>query len=295
MFDTRTNLTRDFSEYDRMDTEALEQLLRQSLLLPSDETDADALLYISELLVARDGQTEESKQAAVQTAFQSFNRNYRPRAVGSGDHPVPEKNNGLTSSDHPAAPRRRFSALRVLAAAAILVLVFALGSATSLATGFDFFGAVATWTDSIFILSPDGDYDPIHYPDTLRPLVYKLQEYDVSLDMLPRSIPDGYEFVRMEVGDLSSFTDIVTMLSDGENNLMLQYHIVYTQDHVVYHEKNSGDPETLVLNGIEFYLFYNSERLNAVWAQDNVEATITMTGSREDMIEILKTIGGSQS
>lgn len=295
MFNTRTNSIRDFSEYDGMNTAALKQLLQHSILLPPEETDADALLYISELLVARDGQTEEAKQAAVQTAFQSFNRNYRPRAVDFADRSEPEKHNGATSSDHSTAPRRRFSAFRVLAAAAILVLVFAIGSATSLATGFDFFGAVATWTDSIFLLSPDGDYDPIHYPDTLRPLVYTLQEYDVSLDMLPRSIPDGYEFVRMEVGDLSSSTDIVTMLSDGENDLMLQYHIVYQQDHVVYHEKNSGDPETLVLNGIEFYLFYNSDRLNAVWAQDNVEATIILTGSREDMIEILKTIGGSQS
>ena len=68
---------RDYSCYDKMSTEELEEILHLDFLASEDgDSDLDAILYISDLLAQR------TQLSDTEAAWEQFQREYRPYADG---------------------------------------------------------------------------------------------------------------------------------------------------------------------------------------------------------------------
>ena len=69
----------DYSKFDTMSNETLEEILRMDALLLEGETpDPDAILYIMEELAQRERRNKSEHAPDVEAAWRSFNLHYRP-------------------------------------------------------------------------------------------------------------------------------------------------------------------------------------------------------------------------
>ena len=73
---TSNSSTRDFSHFDKLSTEELQEIIRQDSFLDDDSSDIDAILYITDLLIKRSDSSNNSKD--VEAAWKSFKENYYP-------------------------------------------------------------------------------------------------------------------------------------------------------------------------------------------------------------------------
>ena len=72
------NLNRDFSKYEAMSTEELEEILRLDAEAPEGaQSDTELILYILEVLASRRN-TKNSTGNTAQEAWESFQQNYMP-------------------------------------------------------------------------------------------------------------------------------------------------------------------------------------------------------------------------
>lgn len=123
--------TRDFSHFDKLSTEELQEILRQDSLLDDDSSDIDTILYITDLLAKRSDSSNNSKD--VEAAWKSFKENYYPYISDSEP---------LYSFDSPedkvvkAKPRRPRRVMKTLSVAAVLAVVIISGSVTASAFGY---------------------------------------------------------------------------------------------------------------------------------------------------------------
>ena len=73
------NKHRDYSIFDNMSTETLEDILRADSQLPNGEnSDVDAILYIMEVIAKREREAPTGRFTNVQDAWVSFDENYLP-------------------------------------------------------------------------------------------------------------------------------------------------------------------------------------------------------------------------
>lgn len=78
MSESKEHFNRDFSKFDEMSTEELNEILRQDSQLPDGEdSDTDAILYIMGVIAKRNQELPSSDFGDVNHAWSSFNKNYR--------------------------------------------------------------------------------------------------------------------------------------------------------------------------------------------------------------------------
>lgn len=78
MSESKEHFYRDFSKFDKMSTEELNEILRQDSQLPDGEdSDTDAILYIMGVIAKRNQELPSSDFGDVNHAWSSFNKNYR--------------------------------------------------------------------------------------------------------------------------------------------------------------------------------------------------------------------------
>ena len=78
MSESKEHFYRDFSKFDEMSTEELNEILRQDSQLPDGEdSDTDAILYIMGVIAKRNQERPSSDFGDVNHAWSSFNKNYR--------------------------------------------------------------------------------------------------------------------------------------------------------------------------------------------------------------------------
>ena len=89
---------RDFSKFDSMTTEALQQILRLDAMKPEgEESDTEELLYIMEVLADRRRNDSTYTGKTAQQAFEDFQKYYMPE-VSDDDtaNATPAKQNKLS-------------------------------------------------------------------------------------------------------------------------------------------------------------------------------------------------------
>lgn len=294
MFESESSKRRDFSKFDSMSTEMLQDILRQDFLLPEEESDTDAILYITEVLAKRENQSKND--ADVEAAWNSFNENYRFNTDSIYDTDTPETdsdNRNSTSSKLPTKPRR-LSAFRILSVASILVLVIILGTITSYAMGYNLFGAVVSWTEEIFGFSFSDSESSIkmaEYPEALSELFDAFIDYQIPTTILPQYLPDGYNDSETLIMEALNYTDFYTRLSNGTSDIILHYRLHDVAGYTSETEKSASPPEIYYSNGNQYYIMTNVGRYLAIWTNENVECCINQVESREELKRILDSIG----
>ena len=271
------NLNRDFSKYEAMSTEELEEILRLDAEAPEGaQSDTELVLYILEVLASRRNNTNITGNTA-QEAWESFQQNYMPEE--------PQK---------PVGTKKPVLWMRKLAAAAAVValLIFIPISARAL-TLEEMLDIFARWAKETFSFV-SGESTEVSEPspedkdqfETLQELLL-LSNRDASI--VPTWIPEGFALDKIEK-DSSPLREIYTVLYlDISKELRIQISTYLSED--IRNLEIENDPvEIYTHNGIDYYIFENEDQLRAVWFVDSYECYISGDVSIDELKMMIDSI-----
>jgi hypothetical protein len=256
---------RDFSKYDEMTTEELEEILRlDAEMIDGQESDTEILLYVMEVLTQRKKQAGQTGNTA-QEAYETFTQHYLPEIMNTDNtDPVPAKRN------KPANRTHRW--IRAMAATAAVLVILIAGSVTAKAFGVDVWKAVIQWTQETFHFGEWGTSDT----DNNLPyasLQEALEKGNTPAWMVPTWIPEGFNLVDITVEQTPNKKRYAAIYKNREQTLRITVQD-YLDEIPVYVEQSDGLVEEYEVSGITYYLFENNKQVHAVWIVDSYECCI---------------------
>lgn len=256
------NLNRDFSKYEAMSTEELEEILRLDAEAPEGaQSDTELILYILEVLASRRNHTNITGNTA-QEAWESFQQNYMPEE--------PHKSLGTKK---PVLWMRRLAA----AAAVVALLIFIPISARALSLE-EMWDIFARWAKETFSFV-SGESTEVSAPspedqDEYNSLQELLIEGNRDSSIVPTWIPEGFILDKIEK-DSSPMREIYTVrYINGDKKIRIQVTSYLSAD-IINHEVESDPVEIYINNGIDYYFIKNEDQLRAVWLIDSYECLIS--------------------
>ena len=275
------NKRAEFSHYDSMTTEELQEILRKHANGElQTEPDTDELYYIMEVLARR--REEEDPQAfrSDEEALADFRKNYMPK----------EK-----SAVRPKAIRFPSRILGTVAAVLALVLILAAGSAvTAEAFHIDIWGKLANWTKEIFQFTDMRDGTSATNPEKennleLKSLQDALVQYSKTEKLVPTWMPEGYKSKDLNVMNSPRTFNIYAIYENNESELIIKIRqTIGVQAPQV--EKNDDFLELYVVDGVEYYIFSNTETLQAAWSIGEFECLMIGKITLEEMKMMIDSI-----
>lgn len=271
------NLNRDFSKYEAMSTEELEEILRLDAEAPEGaQSDTELVLYILEVLASRRKTTNITGNTA-QEAWESFQQNYMPEE--------PQK---------PVGTKKPVLWMRKLAAAAAVValLIFIPISARAL-TLEEMWDIFARWAKETFSFV-SGESAEVSEPspeddDAYSSLQEMLLEENCDPSIVPTWIPDGFVLEKIEK-DSSPILEIYTVLYlDRDRELRIQISTYLSED-IRNHEVENDSVEIYTHNGIDYYFLKNVDQHRVFWMVDSYECDISGDVSIDELKKMIDSI-----
>jgi len=270
-----------YSRYDSMSTEELQEILRKHTHGELEtEPDTQDLFEIMEVLSKR--REKENPQAfrSDEEAFAEFKQYYMPK----------EKN----ASAQPKKFRAPARLLRTVAAVLAVVLILTVGmTVTAKAFRFDFWGKIASWTKEIFHFSDVSGPD-VTEPEKNNSIEYDklrkaLKDHGIEEGIVPSWLPDGYKHKDITV----KFSPKVKSIQAAYENNNVELIIIIRQTigvpaHQV--EKTEDLLEIYTSDGINYYIFSNTDTLQVVWSIGEFECKIVGEITVEEMKEMINSI-----
>ena len=272
------NLSRDFSKYETMETEELEEILRLDAETPEGvETDTELVLFILEVLVRRKS-TKNITGNTAQKSWESFIQNYMPN-----------------ESRKSVAAHKSVSWLRrLVAAAAVVALLIVIPITTKALTLEEVWNIFARWAKETFSFVSGDD------TDVSEPVVDDGLEYSSMQDMLKKSdcdysivptwIPDGFVLESIKRDITPAQETYYAQYIKGEQVLFI-YVQNYLEADFLKIETNQDYSEIYSVDGQDYYLFNNNKQKQAFWIVGSYECTISGNLSIEEiklMIDSIK-------
>lgn len=238
MSEQKKQAVRDYSAFDRMSTEMLEEILRKDFESP--ESDVDMILYITEVIAKRRKQNHPKEYPDVEQAWISFNQNYHNDDSALLDEPEDEEESGNASGMKvvPVRKKRRF--MRRIAGVAAAVFVIICGcSITANAAGYNLWDIIIQWTSQTFGFSEckTGGTLENNQLETYTSLQAALDDYNITEDVAPTWVPEDYLLSSVEVTDYSSNVMIGANYNNGEKRIVVSIKHVMNRDYSSF-EKN---------------------------------------------------------
>lgn len=256
----------DFSKYDTMETEALEEILRLDAEAPEgQEPDTELLLYVMGVLADRKRNSDNPGKTA-QEAWNSFQRHYLPRGE--------EESNSQETESEKYTPWLR----RLIAAAAVVTLIFLIPLTASALGWEDIWPAVAKWAKETFsfvsrenteVSAPSPEYDGEY---TSLQDVLNANNRDSS--MVPIWIPDGYilESVKKNVTPLRE--NYIAHYVNGDKELRIRVQTYISTD-IRNVEVEEEITEVYTVSETKYYIFENLNQVQVIWFKNSCECTIS--------------------
>lgn len=274
---------RDFSRYEAMETEELEEILRLDAEAPEErESDTELLLYIMEVLANRNKNNVTGKTA--QEAWGSFQQNYLPQEEECVEY---IQNRGSTRK---AAPWLR----RAIAAAAVIVVLICI-PVTARAFGWEkLWNVFATWAkDTVSFVGSEETHigEPVVADDleytSLRDM---LERNNRPSDMVPTWIPEG--FVLESIEKVVSPRDEIynAFYLNDERQLTIRVRS-YLQEAPEKAEINEDLLEIYEVSGVQYYIFSNMGQMRAVWIVSSYQCNISGDLSLDEIKQMIDSIG----
>ena len=264
------NLNRDFSKYEAMETEELEEILRLDAETPEGvETDTELVLFILEVLAKRKNTTNLTGNTA-QKAWESFEQNY-----------MPEKSRKSATTNRTTPWLRRLTA-----AAAVIALLIVIPISTKALTLEEVWNIFARWAKETFSFV-SGDHT-----DVSEPVVDDGLEYSSMQDMLkkcmrdysmvPTWIPDGFilEIIKRDITPAQEVYVAKYLNEERELFIRVQNYLGEDFQKVEIEEDYS---EIYPSAGVDYYLFENVDQCSAFWVIGTYECIISGDLSIEEL------------
>ena len=271
----------EFSHYDSMTTEELQEILRKHANGElQTEPDTDELYYIMEVLTRR--REEENPQAfrSDEEALADFRKNYMPK----------EKQESRTKVIR--FPNRL---LKTVAAVLVAVLILAVGtSITAEAFQIDIWGKFASWTKEIFQFTDTPQGTTVANPEQennveLASLQAALDQHKITEKIVPAWMPEGYKYKDLKTMISPRVLNINAIYEKNGSELIIKIcQTIGVQASQT--EKNDDFIELYVVDGVEYYIFSNTETLNAAWSIGEFECIITGKITLEEMKTMIDSI-----
>ena len=270
------NQSRDYSRYDQMCTEELEQLLRLDFQAPEEDGfDLEVILYLSDLLARRKGLTDSS------AAWEQFQAKYRPYADGHSLYSLEEA---------PSPPTRHLGWLAMLAAVLAALLLSGIITQTA---GVDLLGRITQRTDPSFhSASDDSGSSPTAAADgeDTRQLLSTLQELGMD-HRFPVSHLDGFLPGDVNVTRLNTRVSADVTFTRGDRSYTVWVdHFTQPDPNTGTFEKDDTPVEEYEHSGQTFYIFSNLDTLTATTYDGEFMVTVSGMLTREELMTILNAI-----
>lgn len=276
----------DFSKYDSMTNEELEEILRIDAEKSEDEdSDIDMLMYVMGVLAKR-RKSSANPGKTPEEAYKSFVENYY-----TDDAEVTNENIHKTIT---FKPKRRASAWkRILTAAAACFAILACGAFTTNVLGDDTFDQFFDWTKEVFFFSsseqtevsgPSDEYELLDV--TWEEL---LQKKNIPLDLIPLQAPPGFNQVDISVLETPQVRSVQAEFRRGERFLRIAVRKDTTEDSLMM-EKAEDPAETYEYADVTYYIFLNSDKVHVVWQAESYICSLYGDLSMDEMKELIHSI-----
>ena len=273
---------RDFSQYDTMETEELEQILRLDAEAPEGaESDTELLLYVMEVLASRRNNSNITGNTA-QQAWESFQKHYMPE-----DCLEVESKKELQRI---ATPWMR----RMIAAAAVVALVIAI-PITAKAFGFeDIWNVIAHWAKETFSFvnadHPNNKCEPNPDDDNEYASLQELiEKNNCDSSLVPTWVPEGFILEKVEK-DITPVQKVFRAFYRKDDKALKIRIQIYLDSDPGKIEVNEELIEVYRSNNIEYYLMTNHNQIQAIWRFDSYEFYIAGDISVNEIKQMIDSI-----
>ena len=278
MSESRSRGTRDFSKYDAMDTQTLEEILRLDAESPEgSESDTELLLYVMGVLADRRHENNTGKTA--QEAWESFQQNYAPEKA--------------RSEGKKSAGKRIRWLRRLTAAVAAVVLVVLLPLTAEAFSWKDVWNVVAKWAKETFSFVGSENTEisePVAVSEEgFSSLQDALLKSNRNADMVPTWIPDGYVLKTVKKDVTPTQEVYVAYYVSGQRELRIRLH-TYLGEDAQNLEVEVDSPEVYTANGIDYYIFQNEGQTQIIWLAAAYECTVSGNISIDQAKEMIDSI-----
>ena len=190
---------------------------------------------------------------------------------------------------------RSTRALRyVIAVAASIALIFGL-LFTVQASGVDVFGALGRWTDSVFHFQTSETSQAIVQQDEPMNEIQKaLEDANMPIELAPTWIPEGYKVALINRLVNKKFRGLfITLESENEQSVSLEISEFFDSHYLSSHsiEMLSEEPEVIISNKRQFYLFKNNALWSATWCDSKYCVEIEGSVTKKDVIAMIDSMG----
>ena len=285
MPESKSRRDTELAKYEAMSTEELQTLLREDASKPEgDETNMEVLFYVMEVLAKRRQARQEGKTP--EEALESFVKNYMPEAEDASS-----SEGESTGRKHKPVVRRWMRGL--VAAAATIVLVFGM-SLTANAFGFDIWEIIVQWTQETlhfgYVEQSEGRDDPgkddqIHYSE----LQAVLEEYHISVDLVPSWLPDGYVESDVRVIETPKQRQFIAQYQCGDSVIKI-WIADYLDADPAQIEQSGSNVEVYESGDVKYYLFNDIDELREAWITDSFVCCLRVPFSIEELKTMIYTI-----
>ena len=271
----------DIFRYDSMSTEDLQEILRKHAHGELDtEPDTQELFEIMEVLSVRRQQSDPRAFRSNEEAFAEFREHYMPKE---------EK------SQKPKVIPFPTRALKTVAAVLAAVLIVATGmTVTAEALHVDIWGRLANWTKEVFQFADTQDGTTATEPEKqynaeLKSLQDTLAEHAISEKLVPSWMPEGYLNKDLKVVETPRVRNISAVYEKNGSELVINIRQTIGVP-AAQIEKNDDLLEVYVVEGVEYYIFSNTETLQAAWSVGEFECVISGKITLEEMKAMIDSI-----
>lgn len=271
----------EISRYDSMSTEELQEILRKHAHGELDtEPDTDELFEIMEVLSAKRQQQEPQAFRSDEEALAEFRQHYMPK----------EK-----EDIKPKVIRFPNRMLKTVAAVLAVVIMFAVGtSITAKAFHVDIWSRFANWTKEIFQFTDQPQGTEPKNPEKehnaeLESLQDAIGQEKITENLVPTWMPNEYKSKNLQVVRTPRVLNISAVYEkDGSELIIKICQTVGVQAPQV--EKNDDLLEVHTVDGVEYYIFSNTETLQAAWSIGEFECIIIGEISLEEMEKMIDSV-----
>ena len=261
MSDNQSRGTRDFTKYDSMETEALEEILRLDAEAPEgQESDMEEILYIMEVLA------ERKKIITGNTTLESWN-SFQQDYLCNGVSPAKK-------TEKPARPWLR----RMIAAAAVIAILITIPLTAKAFSWDSLWNTFAKWAKETF------SFVTVDQPAATEPSPDNMLEYDSLQEALtatngdstivPTWIPDGYRLNDLRITE-TPLQNVYICKYQKETSVLIITVRSYINTDAEKIEITENLFEIYEASGIKYYIFSNKEQIRAAWIKDSYECFIS--------------------
>lgn len=272
---------KDFSQYDCMTTEELQEILRKHAHNELEtEPDTEELFKIMEVLSVRRQNTDSPAFLSDEEAFAEFDEHYLPK----------EKEDARPKF---VGPSNRI--LKTVAALLAIVFVLAVGTTlTAKAFHVDIWAKFASWTKEFFQFTDSAQGITVANPEKennleLKSLQDALMQYSVTEKLVPTWMPEGYKSGDLSIVSTPRLLNINALYKNNEDRLIIR--VSQTIGAPAKQVEKSDDLfEIYTVGGIDYYIFSNNSNLQAKWTIGEYECVIIGQITLDEMKAMIDSI-----